>query len=63
MAFRFSLSVLLFSGPYIHAASDAAQHENQIDVTADYRVASGPLENGWPRLLPCPQRAKQSARE
>jgi hypothetical protein len=55
-------SVLFISGPYIHAASVALDNTRTKSTTADYRVASGPPENGWLRLFLCPQRAKQSAR-
>jgi hypothetical protein len=35
---------------YARGELPAGQHEDEIDVTADYRVASGPLKNIWLRL-------------
>jgi len=35
---------------YAHGELPAGQHEDEIDVTADYRVDSGPLKNIWLRL-------------
>jgi hypothetical protein len=35
---------------YAHGELPAGQHEDEIDVTADNRVAGGPLENIWLRL-------------
>ena len=35
---------------YAHGELPAGQHEDEIDVTTDYRVASGQLKNIWLRL-------------
>jgi outer membrane porin, OprD family len=35
---------------FVHGELPAGQHEDEIDVTADYRVADGPLKNIWLRL-------------
>jgi hypothetical protein len=35
---------------YARGELPAGQHEDEIDVTADYRVATGPLKNIWLRL-------------
>jgi hypothetical protein len=35
---------------YAHGELPAGQHEDEIDVTADYRVTDGPLKNIWLRL-------------
>ena len=35
---------------YAHGELAANQHEDEIDVTADYRIGRGPLKNFWLRL-------------
>jgi hypothetical protein len=35
---------------YAHGELPAGQHEDEVDVTADYRVTDGPLKNMWLRL-------------
>jgi hypothetical protein len=35
---------------YAHGGLPAGQHEDEIDVTADYRVNDGPLKNIWLRI-------------
>jgi hypothetical protein len=35
---------------YAHGELSSNQHEDEIDVTADYRIDRGPLKNFWLRL-------------
>ena len=35
---------------YAHGELPAGQHQDEVDVTADYRVTDGPLKNIWLRL-------------
>jgi hypothetical protein len=35
---------------YAHGELPAGQHEDEIDITADYRIAGGPLKNIWLRV-------------
>jgi hypothetical protein len=35
---------------YVHGELSADQHEDEIDVTGDYRIDHGPLKNFWLRL-------------
>ena len=35
---------------YAHGELPAGRHEDEIDATADYRIADGPLKDFWLRL-------------
>jgi hypothetical protein len=47
---RLGLAGVKAFADYAHGELPAGQYEDEIDVTADYRVAGGPLENIWLRL-------------
>lgn len=47
---RLGLSGLKAFANYAHGELPSGEHENEVDVTADYRVDNGPLKNFWLRL-------------
>jgi len=47
---RLGLSGLKAFADYAHGELPAGQHEDEVNVTADYRVDNGPLKNFWLRI-------------
>ncbi len=47
---RIGLAGLTAFANYAHGELHGNEHENEIDITADYRIDHGPLKNFWLRL-------------